>query len=73
MWKCEVIFERTLRLAEKNNSPILLVFATVFGVASTGTYNKYALADAPCRRTQIRRHLVELFFPASLIVIEFHF
>jgi hypothetical protein len=56
-----------LRLAEKNNSTILLVFATVYGVASTGTYPEYAPADAPCRRTQIRRLLVELFFSASLI------
>jgi hypothetical protein len=56
-----------LRLAEKNISTILLVFATVYGVASTGTYPKYAPANAPCRRTQIRRLLVELFFSASLI------
>jgi hypothetical protein len=55
-----------LRLAGKNNSTIVLVFATVYGVASTGTYPKYAPADAPCRRTQIRRHLMEFFFPASL-------
>jgi hypothetical protein len=54
-----------IRLAEKNNAPILLVFAPVYGVASTGTYNKYAPADAPCRRTQIRRLLVELFFPPA--------
>jgi hypothetical protein len=60
------VFHTLLRLVEKNNSPILLVFAPVYGVASTGTYNKYAPADAPCRRTQIRRHLVELFFSASL-------
>jgi hypothetical protein len=55
-----------IRLAEKNNSSTLLVFAPVCGVASTGTYPKYAPADAPCRRTQIRRNLVELSFSASL-------
>jgi hypothetical protein len=54
------------RLAEKNNSSTLLVFAPVYGVASAGTYPKYAPADAPCRRTQIQRNLVELFFSASL-------
>jgi hypothetical protein len=54
------------RLAENNNSTIMLVFAPVYGVASTGTYPKYAPADAPCRRTQIRRLLEELFFSASL-------
>ena len=51
---------------KKNNSSIWLVFAPVFGVASTGTYNKYAPADAPWRPTQIRRHRVELFLSASL-------
>jgi hypothetical protein len=59
-------FERTLRPAEKNNSSALLVFAPVCGIASAGTYPKYAPADATCRRTQIRRHLVELFFSAIL-------
>jgi hypothetical protein len=44
----------------------LFVFAPVYGVASTGTYPKYAPADVPCRRTQIRRHPVELFFSAGL-------
>jgi hypothetical protein len=33
------------RLAGKNTSSILLVFAPVYGVASTGTYPKYAPAD----------------------------
>jgi hypothetical protein len=55
-----------IRLVEKNNSPTLLVFAPVYGVTSTGTYPKYAPADVPCRRTQIRRNLVELFFSTSL-------
>jgi hypothetical protein len=56
-----------LRLVEKNNSPILLVFASVYGVTSTGTYNEYAPAEAPCRRKQIQRLLVDLFSSTSLI------
>jgi hypothetical protein len=45
----------------------LLVPAPVSGVTPTGTYPKYAPADVPCRRTQIRRNLAELFFSDSLI------
>ncbi|WP_173179771.1 hypothetical protein [Desulfosarcina ovata] len=57
--------QRGLRLAERNNSIILLVFVPVYRVAATGTYSRYAPVAAPCRRTQIRRDLGELFLSAS--------
>jgi hypothetical protein len=36
-----------LRDEEETNVPILLVFESVFGVASMGTYNQYAPIEAP--------------------------
>jgi hypothetical protein len=66
-FRCWRKLTQGFRLAKKNNSSILLVFALVYGVTSTGTYPNDAPADAPCRRTQIRRHPVKLFFFASLI------
>jgi hypothetical protein len=38
---------RDIRDVEKTNIPILLVFESVFRVASMGTYDKYAPIDAP--------------------------
>jgi hypothetical protein len=56
-----------LRAQEKNNYTILLVLVPVYGVPSAGTDSKYAPANAPCRRAQIRRNLVQLFFSCTLI------
>jgi len=36
-----------MREVEETNAPILLVFESVFRVASMGVYNKYAPIDAP--------------------------
>jgi hypothetical protein len=44
-----------VKVQEGNNSLTLLVFAPVYGVASTGT-SGYAPADMPCGRSQIRRN-----------------
>jgi hypothetical protein len=51
----------------RNKYTILLVFAPVYGDTSTGPYPKrYAPADGPCRRTQIRRNPVYLFLAGTL-------
>ena len=42
-----MVIPRVLRAPEEINSTILLVFWTVFGVASKVTYNEYAPFDAP--------------------------
>ncbi|VTR64203.1 hypothetical protein DESC_150017 [Desulfosarcina cetonica] len=39
----------------------------VYRVAATGTYSRYAPVAAPCRRTQIRHDLGELFISGNLI------
>jgi hypothetical protein len=47
-----------LRAQEENIYTTLLVLSFVYGVPFAGTDFEYAPANAPCRRTQIRRDLV---------------
>jgi hypothetical protein len=56
-----------LRLSAGINVPILLVFESVFRVASMGTYNEYAPMDAPWKRIQIRRN-IGTFIPADSLM-----
>jgi hypothetical protein len=44
---CPAPLPLKLRDEEETNLPILLVFESVFGVASMGTDNKYAPIEAP--------------------------
>jgi hypothetical protein len=44
---CPAPLPLKLRDEEETNVPILLVFESVFGVASMGTDNKYAPIEAP--------------------------
>jgi hypothetical protein len=58
-----------LRVAEKNNYPIMLVFRPGYGVALTGEYAGYSPVKAPCIRTEIRRIIRILFsFPDPYIL-----
>ena len=48
LWHFDVICDLLdFRDEEETNEPILLVFESVFGVASMGTYNQYAPIEAP--------------------------
>ena len=58
-----------LRDVEKINIPILLVYESVFRVASMGTDNRYAPIDAPRKRIQILRNIGILIFSTSLRIM----
>ena len=51
-----------VRVTEKINCPILLVFWPGYGVASMVPYNQYETINAPCIRTKIRRSIRPIYF-----------